>query len=346
VRRSTTDLGLLFVVVVWAFSPTLFKYVLAELQPLAFVFARFLLLSLFAVAVLTWRGLRGGRAWRIARADVPALIASGLCGYGIYQLLYMVGLAHTSVFASALLASTVPLWSLVLVAALRTERVHPMQWLGVAVSLVGAGWFLLVAHGAGQEIAPGHVLTASDQLLGDLLTLGAAALFAGYGVVNRQLARRYSPPELMCYTLLVGTIALAPFGVPALLAQSWTHLTWRTWVILPYSVIFPIYLTYSIWNWAIGQRGVGYVTVYSYLVPVLGGLIAFVVLGEALSLGQYVGGAVILGGMLLARLGIRLAGRRPAPREETGAAALPVAPTSSGALRRPPSLAPRGHGGG
>jgi drug/metabolite transporter (DMT)-like permease len=310
VRRYSVDLGLLFVALVWGVSPTLFKFALAQLQPLAFVFARFALLSAVSVAVLAWRGWHGGRAWRIARGDVVALIVSGLCGYGVYQLFYMVGLSHTTVFSSAMLVATVPLWSVILVASVRTERVHPLQWVGIGVSLLGTLWFLQAARSARPELAPGHVLGAGDQVLGDLLSLGAAVLFAIYGVVNRRLARAYSPPELMCYTLLVGTVALAPFGLPAVLRQNWASLSWTTWLILPYSVIFPIYLTYSIWNWAIGLRGVGYVTVYSYLVPVLGGLVAFVVLGEALSLGQYVGGAIILGGMLVARRGIAIVARR------------------------------------
>lgn len=309
-RRYTTDLGLIFVVIVWGFSPTIFKYALAELSPLSFVFVRFLLLSLVSVAVLTIRGLRGGRAWRIARGDLPALILSGLCGYGVYQLFYMVGLSHTTVFSSALLTTTVPLWSLAIVALLRLERVHPMQWIGVAVSLLGTAGFLLAASGARPEIALGHALGAREQLFGDVLSLGAAVLFAGYGVVNRKLVRRYSPPELMCYTLLVGTIALAPFGIPAVAAQDWSRVSWQVWVIIPYTVIFPIYITYSLWNWAIGRRGVGYVTVYSYLVPVLGGVIAFLLLGETLSLGQLAASAIVLGGMLLARVGIRLADLR------------------------------------
>lgn len=321
-RRYTTDLGLIFVVIVWGFSPTIFKYALAELQPLAFVFVRFLLLSLVSVAVLTVRGLRGGRAWRIAPGDLPALILSGLCGYGIYQVFYMVGLSHTTVFSSALLTTTVPLWSLAIVALLRMERVHPMQWVGVAVSLLGTAGFLLAAGGARPEFALGHTLGAREQIFGDVLSLGAAVLFAGYGVVNRKLVRSYSPTELMCYTLVVGTIALAPLGIPAVIAQDWSRVTWQVWLIIPYTVIFPIYITYSIWNWAIGRRGVGYVTVYSYLVPVLGGVIAFLLLGETLSLGQYAAGTVVLGGMILARVGIRLAGARTRP------AAAPAAPAS------------------
>jgi drug/metabolite transporter (DMT)-like permease len=76
------------------------------------------------------------------------------------------------------------------------------------------------------------------------------------------------------------------------------------WVILPYSVCFPIYITYSIWNWAIGKRGVGYVTLYNYAVPVLGGATAFFVLNESLSGGQMLAATVVLGGMLLARWAI------------------------------------------
>jgi drug/metabolite transporter (DMT)-like permease len=310
VRRYAIDLALLFVALVWGFSPILFKYALAELQPLAFVFARFVLLTIVATSVLAWRGLRGGRAWRIARGDIPALIVSGLSGYGIYQLCYMVGLAHTTVFSSALLVTTVPIWSLVIVAIRRSEPVHAAQWVGVAISLVGAAWFLGAAHTVASEAGIVRALSPGEQALGNALSLGAAVLFAIYGVVNGRLARRYSPPELMCYTLVVGTVALAPFGIPAVTGQDWSHVSWTTWLILPYSVIFPIYITYSIWNWAIGRRGVGYVTLYTYLVPVLAGIVAFVALGEALSPGQYLGGVVVLGGMLLARLGIWLGARR------------------------------------
>src|SRR5258708_24968059 len=239
----STDLGLLFVVLIWGLSPCIFKIAFTELEPLAFVFVRFLLLSAWSLVVLFVRGRRGGKAWRIARADVPLLIVSGLSGYGFYQLFYMIGLAHTTVFASALCISTVPIWTLVILAVLKTERVHPVQWAGIALSLGGLAGCLLAATGRSAEVPHIQHLTSSDLLLGNLLSLAAGALFALYGVTNKRLTSRYSPPELMCYTLLVGTLALAPFGIPALLSQSWQHVTWRTLLIVPYSVLFPIYLT-------------------------------------------------------------------------------------------------------
>ncbi|HEX9414411.1 MAG TPA: EamA family transporter [Ktedonobacterales bacterium] len=73
------------------------------------------------------------------------------------------------------------------------------------------------------------------------------------------------------------------------------------------------------WNWAIGVRGVGYVTVYTYAVPIAGGIVAWILLGEALTLPQIGAGAVVIAGMLAARWGAsRVIGR-------AGAAALPGA---------------------
>lgn len=303
-----TDLGLLFVVVLWGISPVFFKFALQEIQPLTFVFMRFVLLSLLSLGVLAWRGARGGNAWRIRRQDIVLLIVSGLSGYGLYQLFYMIGLAHTTVFASALLVATVPLWSAVLLAMFGIERVHPVQWVGIVLSLAGVAWFLLGGHTPSTELAGSQPLSGTDILLGNALSLGAAALFAVYGIVNKRLASQYSPAELMCYTLCIGTLALAPFGLPALLSQNWATVTWRTWVILPYSIFFPIYISYMIWNWAIGVRGVGHVTLYSYAVPVMAGIAGWLLRGEALAAVQVAAGVIVIAGMLAARWGAQRVG--------------------------------------
>lgn len=333
------DLGLGFVALVWGLSPTLFKFVLAELNPLAFVFLRFVLLSVLAVCVLAWRGWHGGTAWRLRKQDLLLLIVSGLSGYGFYQLLYMEGLAHTTVFSSALLAATVPLWAAIQLATLRVERIHPAQWAGILLSFGGVAWFLVAGGSHASELAADRTLTGGEMLLGDILTLVAAGLFALYGVVNKRLTTLYSPPELMCYTLLIGTLALAPFGIPALLHQDWSRVTWHTWAILPYSVIFPIYLTYSIWNWAIGKRGVGYVTLYTYAVPVLGGIFAWIVLGEALTPLQVAAGALVLAGLLAARWGATLV---LGPAAGAGPAAAGASPATLPAPRHPPADPPPG----
>ncbi|HEX8732691.1 MAG TPA: DMT family transporter [Ktedonobacterales bacterium] len=306
IERHLLDIGLVFVVVVWGASPTLFKIALQEAQPLTFAIIRFVLLNVIATVMLLLYARRRPaiRPFRPRRADLPWLVLSGLCGYGVYQIMYIEGLAHSTAFAAALFGSTTPLWSVVLLASLRIEHIWRWQWVGILLSLGGVLWFLTSAPPDLAHAAVDRSLTSADIALGNALLFVGSGLFAIYGIVNKRLIQRYSAPELMAYTLLVGVIALAPFGIVSLATQDWSHVTWRLWVIILYSVIFPIYITYSIWNWAIGKRGVGYVTLYSYATPVLGGAVAYLALGEELSRAQIVAGGVVLGGMLLARWAI------------------------------------------
>jgi drug/metabolite transporter (DMT)-like permease len=319
-RKHSVDVALSFVVILWSVSPSFFKIALEEMDPFAFVYARFLLITLLAVVLLWLHGRRGGRAWRFERRDILPLIVSGLSGYGIYQLFYIVGLNMTTVFGSALLMATVPLFSAIVLALFRTERVSVIQWAGVLLAFVGVALFLLAAGGHLQHGGADRNVTPTTMILGDLVTLGAAISFAIYGITNKTLGTRFSQAELMCYTLIVGTLALTPIGIPALLHQNWSLVTWHSWAVIGYGVIFPIYVSYSIWNWAILRRGVGYVTLYNYLTPMLGGVVSFLLLGEELSIGQLLGAVVVLAGLLLARRGIASAAK-PAPAEADKSAA-------------------------
>jgi drug/metabolite transporter (DMT)-like permease len=332
-RKYSVDLGLALVVIIWGISPSLFKVALEEIKPFAFTYLRFLLITTIALVVLWFHGRRGGRAWRLERRDVLPLIVSGLSGYGIYQVFYILGLDLTTVFGSALLMATVPLFSAILLAVFRTERVGLVQWLGVLLAFGGVTIFLLAATGHPSQSAADRNLTPQTILLGDLLTLVAAVSFALYGITNKKLGRRFSQAELMCYTLIVGTAALTPIGLPALLHQQWSQVSLRAWLVIGYSIIFPIYVSYVIWNWAIVQRGVGYVTLYNYLVPILGGVGAFLLLGEQFSAGQLVGAGVVLAGLLLARWGMNVGRKEQQAVAETKRAADVSAPQAGSVAR-------------
>lgn len=284
-----TDLGLAAIALIWGINFIFLKWLLAEFEPLAFTLVRFLAIMAIAFAVLV---ARERDWWRVRLADLPLFILSGLFGYTFYQSLFVFGLQRTTAFSSALLMATLPIFSAIYLVALRMERVGPRQWLGIGVAFVGIVLFV-------SEKLQGSGLSAAGW--GDLLTLAGAAAYAGYGIANKPLLTRYSVAKVMAWSLLFGVLALLPIGTGAALAQDWGRISPWNWGVFAFSVIFPIYIAYTLWNWAIRRRGVAATSLVAYVVPLLSGVFAWLLQGEAFGPLKLVGTAIVLGGLLLAR---------------------------------------------
>lgn len=298
------DLALFSVALMWASTFTLFKIAWREIDPVAFTAARFAAMFLFAVGVL----LLARNRVRPQRSDIPAILASGLTGYFLYQMGFVLGLDRTSALASAILISTHPIFSVI--AMWMTGRAAPrrIEVAGVILGFVGVAVFLR-AWDAFAAARPG-----------DIFSLGAAAAFGAYGVVTQPLAARFPPRELMAYGLAIGGLLVALVGVPAMLAQTWTGISASAWVILVYAIVGPVYLAYLLWNWAIRHRGIPRTVVYGFLVPILGGAIAVAVLGEEVTPERAIGALLVVGGLVVTRLG----GRRPSTTEPAPGAGAPA----------------------
>jgi drug/metabolite transporter (DMT)-like permease len=278
----------LAVVLLWSSTFILTKDAYDDIRPLAFVFARFVLITALALGVLAVRGWRGDREdwWQVDRADLPRFAAAGLFGYTIYQLGFTLGLEHTSPFSSSLLISMVPLFSLVIV-TVRGERSPLLVWVGVITSLLGVGIFLSGAEGGGTW-------------LGNGLSVMAAVSFAMYGVVNRPLVRRYRPETVAAYTTVAGAVPLFLIAAPAASRQDWESVPVDTWLVILYMAILPVYVAYMLWNWAIRKRGVT-ATSWALLVPVVSGILSATFYGEPFGPAKVIGGALALLGLALMR---------------------------------------------
>jgi drug/metabolite transporter (DMT)-like permease len=290
------DAALLAVAAMWASVFTLFKIAWKDIDPVAFTGVRFAAMVVFSVGLLALPRHR----IRPRRQDLPLLVASGLTGYFLYQMGFVLGLERTSALASAILISTHPIFSVVFMRAARRERPARNELVGVLVAFVGVAVFLRFwsAFGAARP--------------GDLYSLGAAAAFGAYGVINQPLSARYPSRELMAYGLAVGGVLIALVAIPDMVRQDWVSVGAPAWTILVYAVIGPVYLAYTLWNWGIQRRGIPRTVVYGFLVPVLGGALAVIALDEPLRPEQVVGAVLVVAGLALTRLH---AGRPSGPSE-------------------------------
>jgi drug/metabolite transporter (DMT)-like permease len=85
------------------------------------------------------------------------------------------------------------------------------------------------------------------------------------------------------------------------LAQEWASLSVSTWLALAYSTILGAGVAFVVWFKSIGEIGASRTVIYNNLIPPVAIVIAFVILGERLTVLQALGAVVVLSGVALTR---------------------------------------------
>jgi drug/metabolite transporter (DMT)-like permease len=277
-------------VVIWSSSTIAIKGAFTYVDPLAFMLLRFIGINLLAWAVLAAQRARTpGLSLRVDRADFGQLLLASLTGYTLYQVGYVLGLERTSVFTLSLLLAMVPLFTMVLL-SLRGEPIPPYGWIGLAVAAGGVAVFLGERNG-------GH-----DTLAGIALSLVAAVAFAVYGVASRPLVKRYPSAVYSAYSLAFGTLPMIAIAGPAMVDQRWGEVPLRIWLGTFYTIVFPVYVAYQLWNFAIRHRGAAAASSYGLAVPVLSGVLAAIVFDEGFGGWKLAGAAFVFAGLAIVRM--------------------------------------------
>jgi drug/metabolite transporter (DMT)-like permease len=274
--------------VLWSLNYATTKYAFERWNPLAFSGVRFTAAGLAMAAIV----LKLEGSLRIARADVPRVVLAGATGIFLNQLTFNYALDYTAAANVALILGASPAFTAAFVVALGHERVRPLHWLALGVSLFGVA--LVVQGGSGL---------AGFSLRGDLLAIGAGLSWAAYSVMLRPLFGKYSAMRLSTLMILVGAVLMAPFAGAQLAAQDFGSIGTLRWGSLVYSAIFPLVVTNVLYFGALRRVGAARATLFMYLQPFLGALFAALLLGEHIVALQVFGGVFIVGGVALGRLG-------------------------------------------
>jgi drug/metabolite transporter (DMT)-like permease len=297
-RQSvSTDLMMLLAITIWGINFTAVKVALASMEPLAFNAVRFTLATMVTFAVLTWQARTTGHPELLRRPNSRDLLAVALIsflGNSVYQVLFAHGMVRTSPGNASLIMASAPIWVAILGFLLRIERINRLMFAGILLSF--AGIVLLVTGG-------GNVRINSANVLGDLLILGCAVLWAVYTVASKPLLTRLSPLSMTAWSMLAGTIPLILFAIPDLRRQDWAAVEPIARAALFYSAVLSVAIGYVIWYASVQRVGNARTAVYSNLTPVVAILFAWLTLGTKLAPIQLLGGSIVLLGLVVTRRG-------------------------------------------
>jgi len=287
---SKTDLALLAQMMIWGANFVVVKAAVGQFLPLGFTALRFAFAAMALVTITALAGLR----LRVSRADLGRLALLGLVGNILYQVLFVVGLAHTTAGNSSLILASVPAIVAVENHFLKLERLGTRARAGVALSFLG---LLLVVLGGSKALS-----LTPDTLVGDALTVGAALCWATYTVMARPLVARLNSLVVTTVSLVIGAGALLLIATPSFLAQNWSAVRLGGWAGLLYSGLLAIGLGYAVWIKGVQRLGGARTAVYSNLVPIVAAITGVIFLGERISPVQIGGAACVLGGIVLTRV--------------------------------------------
>lgn len=286
-RHGLLHLLMLFATVCWAANIIAAKEALRGFHPLALAQLRVLGAALlFALAFFAWRGRP---ALRLTPRQWIFLTVLALTGITLNQLLFIGGLARSSVAHTGLIVALGPVMVLVLSCLMRLEALTVLKFVGMLVSFGGVA--VLTTGKVGQANG-GH-------WLGDLILLGGSAVFALYTILLKEVSDRYDALTLNTLTFGLGTLLMIPFTMRALLSVSWAALPIRAWWGLSFMVVFGSVVAYLIFAFALTGLTASRVAAFSYIQPVMATGLGIWLLGEKLTLGVVVGGALILLGVYL-----------------------------------------------
>ena len=270
---------------------------LSEAHPLAIAIWRLgfslVIVAAFLAATGSWRQWR-----KLDRRAVTLAVAAGVL-LALHFWSWNTSIGLTTVAASVVLVNLqVPIVAAVGALWLR-EAPSRLQWAGITLALLGA---LLVAS---PDIG-GAFRDDRRALVGDGLALIGAATAAGYYLAGRRLR---TTVDLWPYVGLVYSACLLTLiAIAAAVGAPVIDQPPRELAIFAALAIGPMMLGHTGMNWALG-----YLPAYVVSLTVLGEPVGATILaamipgiGEVPSMITLIGGAIILGGIILTM-------RKPAP---------------------------------
>ena len=221
--------------------------------------------------------------------DLPLFAASGLSGVFLYSYLFNTGSVSVSAGVSSFIIASSPVFTMVLTMVFLKEAIRPRCWIGILISCLGLA---------------AVTLTQSSDFsfsMGLLLVIGAAVSSGVYSAIMRSVTKKYTAFEATTYTIIAGTLGTLLFLPTAINEVPGSNITVNLIVIL--MGIFPAAVAYLAWSYALSKaKKTTHVIVFSYLIPFISALIAYIWLRETLSLFTLAGGLIIIGGMVLTNI--------------------------------------------
>jgi drug/metabolite transporter (DMT)-like permease len=249
--------------------------------------------------LLAFAIIKGKDQLRARKEEIKDLILFGIIGVAAVTSFYFFAIKYLFVSVALIIEFTASIWIALYLRFVRKKHISPIMWLGIACAFFG---LILVSQiWSGSTLHP----------LGVAVAFADAFALSYYFITAERLTQTRTSLSLMTWGIGVAAIFWAiilpwwsfPFeyltdsyslsgNLSGYNAPGWALMLW----IIIIGTVIPYLLTVT----GIRELSAGTSSVIGMIEPIFAGVIAWIILNEALSGIQLVGCAVVLFGIYLA----------------------------------------------
>ena len=215
-----------------------------------------------------------------------------LTGPTLFNTLVYLGLTATTVINSLLIISTTPMLIILLNKLLYKAQTNIFQMIGIFISLIGVCY--VIAKGSFQNIFD------SEFYFGDLFILLAVTSWALYSIFLKKNETGVSGFSFLYLSFVFTVILLFPVYLYDIFIQdNFINIDQKTLLVIGYTGIFPSIISYMCWNTGVALIGPNKSGPFLHLMPIFGGILAFLVFRETLEIYHYAGILSVIVGIII-----------------------------------------------
>lgn len=282
---NTVVAVLIFIQVLFGINFPASKIIVNQMDPILWSNLRFFLagVGMLIITVIARRPHP-----KVDKPFLKSVIPLSLLGMALGQGLFLIGLRYTTSVNSAILITSIPILTLVIVVLRKQEHLTYNKITGFVFAFLGV---ILIRDIASFQLG-------NKTLMGDLLVFAGALCFALYLSYGKKFFSQYDNMWATTWMFFVSGIAMGFFNIFKFKTLFSINYTYEFLFAAGFSIIFATLLTYLLNNWALRRASSGQVAVFIYLQPVVAGIVAYLYLGEEITTRMIICSLFIFSGLL------------------------------------------------
>jgi len=287
--RRKALIAIILCVLFWGFSFISIKITVEVFPPMSLGMLRFAM----AIVLLFFIKKKLAPNEKLRSRDIPLLLGAGFSGVTLYFFCENNGVALVTASEASIAIGAIPVLTMIadwisrkVSRSKNLQEIGIRQWTGALISVAGV-W--LVA---------GVSFMLSGSILGYIYMIGAAVSWVFYSLLTRPLFTRCSRIYIVFWQSVAGFIGFLPFSVMEY--AQWGKPDIPVMVHLVFLGLCCSALGYWCYVRSLEVLGMSVSAIFINLIPLLTVIFGFFIMGDRLTILQWFGAALVMGGVYLA----------------------------------------------